>query len=387
MAKFNSLGSNYNLAQAQQFFDAEEKREEQIETDEKEYFYKGREALRAALRKLNLPKNSEVAITGFTCLAVYEAVIWENLQPVIIDIDETLNMDFEKLKQREKKPRAVIIQNTFGFTQRKIVELRTWTKANKIVLIEDNAHAFGAVYENGEETGTVGDLAIFSASQDKILDAVSGGILIDNRQEKKSPNEPIKMVKTPLLQQKRDRHYPLLTWTIRNTYDLGVGRILHWWAKKKNWLSQPMIYQKEGGFQELPRWQRQQLLGRMAVARAERENRQKKVRLYLDHLSKSNLFWRPTEAEIERSAALRLPVRVARGQREAVLRELEKAGYHLRDFWYDAPIGPRKYLRQKGYEIDFSDLKRANEVCETVINLPTHQEITVDDIEQICECL
>ncbi|MDO5561515.1 MAG: DegT/DnrJ/EryC1/StrS family aminotransferase [bacterium] len=391
MTKFNSLGSNYTFSQAWQALTIREQKDSDLagffncENDQLEFFYKGREALRAALRCLNLPAGSRVAITGFTCLAVYEAVLWEGLEPVVLDIDETLNLNFADLKN-QPSVQAVIVQNTFGFPYREIEVLEKWTKENKVYLVEDNAHAFGATYTDGRKVGTVGQVAIFSASQDKILDSVAGGILVINDHNLLS-NLAVEKIATPKMQQKRDRWYPLLTWTIRKTYDFGLGKVLHAWFKRQKWLSQPMHYQTEKRFQILPTWQIQLLGARMKLTKVEQKQRQKKVRLYLQLLNDDLLFWRPSDEEISRSACLRLPVKVPAEKRAQILQTLAAAGYQLRDFWYDAPVGPKKYWQAAGYQANFSQLKNASLVCASVINLPTHQDINEHDVRKICQVI
>lgn len=384
MAKFNSLGSNWTFNQSWQALTFQKK--SLVKKSEQElYFYKGREALRAALRKLDLLPKSRVAITGFTCLAVYEAVIWENLVPILIDVDETLNLDFAKLKTKiqQGKIDAVIIQNTFGFTVRQMSELQVLLKRNRIPLIEDNAHAFGAEYDNGKKVGEVGAMAIFSASQDKALDSVAGGILIINDKKLQKKAEKIATLPVPKKQQLKDRFYPLLTWTIRQTYDFGLGKLLHFFYKKAGWLSQPMTYEKEGGFQELPAWQFALLKIRMKVANQAKKERRQRIFWYQENLPKENFFWLMTAEEINRCAALRLPIKVKAEKREQILRALERKGYHLRDFWYDSPIGPKKYVQQKGYQINLSQLKNAVAAGKTIINLPTHLRINEMDVKKM----
>lgn len=391
MTKFNSLGSNYTFSQAWQALTIRGSKMPDLasvfncKSEQVEFFYKGREALRAALRCLNLPAGSKVAITGFTCLAVYEAIVWENLQPVIVDIDETLNINFADLKNQSSL-RAVVVQNTFGFPYRKIEILEKWAQENNIYLIEDNAHAFGATYTDGRQVGTVGQLAIFSTSQDKVLDSVSGGILVIN-DRRLLPNLAVEKITTPQTQQKRDRWYPLLAWTIRKTYDFGLGKILHAWFKRQKWLSQPMHYQTEKRFQILPEWQIQLLGARLKLTKIEQKRRQKKVRLYLQLLDDNLLFWRPSDVEISRSACLRLPIKVPLEKRQSVLLALAVAGYQLRDFWYDAPVGPKKYWQAAGYQANFSHLKSALQACASVINLPTHQDISERDVRKICQII
>ena len=95
MAIFNSLGSNYNLRYVlKSLFDNSANKNLKLKNFlEKKYegktilTYKGREALTLALKILNLPKESMVAINGFTCFAVYKAVEEAGLTPICLDLE------------------------------------------------------------------------------------------------------------------------------------------------------------------------------------------------------------------------------------------------------------------------------------------------------------
>ncbi len=395
MAKFNSLGSNFTFKKAWQVLTIRgQKRDEQIvkaqlksmldlnEQAQVEFFYKGREALRAALKSLNLQEGTRVAIVGFTCLAVYEAIKWEKLQPQLMDIDENLNGNYFDLDEQVK---VLIIQNTFGFPQKEITQLQNFCRQKKIVLIEDGAHCFGASYDNGQRVGTVGELAIFSSSQDKILDSVAGGILIDNRLKSQKQQLPTKEV--PMKQQFKDRVYPLLTLIIRKTYDWQVGKILHRMSKELNLLSQPMKYDNEGSWQKLPLWQVRLLGKNLTDIEDELKNRRTKLKKYQKSLKVQNWFWQMNAAEIDKSAPLRIPIKVEAKKRNELLKKLAKNGYYLSDFWYDAPIAPKRHIEEKGYQIKTTHLKKAKLTAETIINLPVHQDIDFKDIENISEIL
>ncbi len=389
MAKFNSLGSNYDWRAAWRVLTIRATTQKVVSREKSApiYFYKGREALLAALKVLNLPPGSGVAVVGFTCLTVYEAIIWAGLKPILIDIDKTLNFSFESLKKQTKNLKAIIIQNTFGFSQPKIASILVWAKKNNIRIVEDNAHAWGAIYETGAKAGELGSVAIFSASQDKVLDSVSGGILRINEQALLKNFREISWKEIPKQQQRKDRIYPLLTWLIRHTYSFGLGKLMHFLCRYLGLLSQPMHYQNEGNYHRLPAWQKELLQERIVVAQEQQKERQKKVRLYLKNLRSDFLFWSLTEAEIVRSSALRLPIKVKAEKREEILNKLCQQGYHLQDFWYDSPVGPKKQWEEGSYQENFASLPRGFLVTEEIINLPTHQEITTTDIKNICRII
>lgn len=178
---FNSLGSNYNLGFVLKSLFLQNKKRYKTELEQylSEEFkgkvlltYKGRQAIEIALKLLNLPKESCVAINGFTCFAVYEAVVNAGLAVDYIDIEkEDLNFSPVQLKNKLKenpKIKVVIIQNTLGYPSQ-VEEIAAICKENNIILIEDLAHSVG---------GKFGDFVVLSFSQDKLIDAVSGGALI-----------------------------------------------------------------------------------------------------------------------------------------------------------------------------------------------------------------
>jgi perosamine synthetase len=129
MSIFNSLGSNYNLGYVFRslFSDAGGQDKKLKNFLEEKYkgkavlVYKGREALTLALKVSNLPKDSLVAINGFTCYAVYKAVHQAGFTPICLDLEEKnsdLNFsagELEKTLEKNKDIKAVVIQNTFGF--------------------------------------------------------------------------------------------------------------------------------------------------------------------------------------------------------------------------------------------------------------------------------
>src|SRR6185437_6368951 len=128
MTIFNSLGSNYDFRFVLKSLFS--KSDEKVNNSLKDYLknkykgevfllYKGREAIELALKSLSLPKGCTVAFNGFTCYAVYKAVVNAGLQTEYIDIMESnLNFSGESLREAIKKNstiKVVIIQNTLGY--------------------------------------------------------------------------------------------------------------------------------------------------------------------------------------------------------------------------------------------------------------------------------
>src|SRR3989344_5140993 len=256
---FNSLGSNYDfnfVIKSLWTFTGNSKKLENLL--EEKYggkailVYKGREAIELGLKSLNLPEGSFVAINGFTCFAVFDAIKKAGLNLEYLDIGKgSLNFSadsLEKAFEKNLKIKVVIIQNTLGYPY-DIEGISKICKENNLCLIEDIAHSIGTKYENGEEAGTIGDMTILSFSQDKMIDGISGGALIS-----KLPISSLHLEGVGIKQQLVDRFYPLFTYIIRRTYPIGLGKLLHFILKRLNLLSKPMIGADANKLHKLPGW-------------------------------------------------------------------------------------------------------------------------------------
>lgn len=330
--------------------------------------YKGREAMRLGLEILNLPRGSRVGITGFTCFTVYKAVIDAGYEVEYLDINsKDLNFSLDTLK-KAKPMKAIIIQNTLG-NPSDMGAIKNYCLKNRIYILEDLAHCTGSIYKDGQEAGTVGDLTTLSFSQDKIIDAVSGGALIirNKRFQNKFVSSRFKDVDSSI--QLKDRFYPLLTFIIRKTYFLEIGKILHFILKRFNLLSMPMPL-IDGKFHKLPHWYANLVISRFFGLDNELKHRREIVNIYKKNIAKSLQF--------NFSGALRFPISVS--NRQGLIKYLRKSGIHVSDIWYDAVISPARYLEATDY---FGTCFNSEKISTQIINLPTHINVSVGDAKKI----
>ena len=143
-------------------------------------------ALHLALRVLNVKEDDDVLASTFTFIGSVNAVIYQNANPVFIDSDEeSWNLSpkllDDYLLKCEKKPKALILTHLYGQCA-EIEEIAFICKQNNIYLIEDAAESLGATY-NGKQTGTFGDLGVYSFNGNKILTTSGGGMLVSNNKE------------------------------------------------------------------------------------------------------------------------------------------------------------------------------------------------------------
>ncbi len=149
MSIFNSLGSNYNLQFVfKSLFSDSSGQNQKLKNFLQEKYngkavltYKGREALALALKILNLPKESQVSINGFTCYAVFKAIETAGYTPICLDLDDKnsdLNFSPETLKKKlneNKDIKVVVMQNTLGYPC-DIEEIEKICKEKNIIGIE-----------------------------------------------------------------------------------------------------------------------------------------------------------------------------------------------------------------------------------------------------------
>ncbi len=386
-AIFNSLGSNYDKwfwAKALFCVSNNDEQSKLKQLLEGRYhgttllFYKGREAILAALQLSKLPRVSKVAITGFTCYAVYRAVIDAGHQPVFVDLaPESLNYDNAALnKQLSKHPdiKAIIIQNTLGYTCN-IEPIISTAKKHNLIVIEDLAHSIGSTYPDGQKAGTLGDFTAMSFSQDKVVDGISGGALIIRN--KKYIDDVSKLTYAPLglMQRLRDRFYPVLTCAVRSTYHIGLGKILHAIFKKLHLLSRSVdgVF---GVLRPLPKWYCRNILRQFDHQEQIISHRIETAKIYKDILPKDVCVEYDSP-----STYLRFPVAVS--NREGLFEYLEKLSIHISDTWYDVPVAPKRYFNKTSYKT--GDCPNSDKLTSCLVNLPTHINISKQQAIRIAE--
>ena len=142
----------------------------------------GTDALHLALLAAGIGEGDEVITTAFTFIGTAEAISYTGAQPVFVDIDnDTFNIDVKQIEASiTPKTKAVIAVHLFGQAA-ELDALRTICKKHQLKLIEDCAQSFGSDYHS-KKTGSFGDLGCFSFYPSKNLGAFGDGgmVVTDN---------------------------------------------------------------------------------------------------------------------------------------------------------------------------------------------------------------
>ena len=126
-------------------------------------------------------KNKRVAVPNLTMIATINAVLWADLIPVLIDVDDDMCMSYDELVKHENLDAVIFVPlNGRGGDGEKI---NNWCKENGIYFIEDSAHALGSSYENNM-CGKLGNASVISFTPHKIITMGQGGmILTDDKKQ------------------------------------------------------------------------------------------------------------------------------------------------------------------------------------------------------------
>jgi len=139
-------------------------------------------ALHLALRVLGVGEGDYVLASTFTFIGSVSAILYQHALPVFVDSDESWNLSPSLLKEAilkaPKKPKALIVTHLYG-QMAKMDEIMAICREEGIVVIEDAAESLGATL-HGRQSGTFGDMGVFSFNGNKILSTSGGGILISD---------------------------------------------------------------------------------------------------------------------------------------------------------------------------------------------------------------
>lgn len=140
----------------------------------------GTAALEVAIKSLNIKKNSEIIIPSFSIISTANAVIKNNLKPILVDANlSTWNTDPDKiLKKINKRTKAIIITHIYGLPV-DMDQIILEAKKRKIYIIEDAAEVIGLKYRN-KICGSFGDLSTFSFYANKHITTGEGGMICTN---------------------------------------------------------------------------------------------------------------------------------------------------------------------------------------------------------------
>ncbi len=137
-------------------------------------------ALYCAMGAIGIQPGDEVIVSPYTMCASATAPLIYGAIPIFADIERDYYcLDPDSIEQRiTPRTKAIIVVNIFG-QPHDAKRIREIAKKHNLKIIEDNAQGPGAKY-NGQYTGTLGDIGVFSLNYHKHIHCGEGGIAVTN---------------------------------------------------------------------------------------------------------------------------------------------------------------------------------------------------------------
>ena len=134
--------------------------------------------LQIALKLLG--KEGEIITTPFSYVATTASIIWENCQPVFVDIHpEYLTIDETQIETAiTHRTTAILATHVFG-NPCYVEAIETIAQKYNLKVIYDSAHAFGVKY-NGKSIFNYGDVSTCSFHATKLFHTGEGGAMFAN---------------------------------------------------------------------------------------------------------------------------------------------------------------------------------------------------------------
>jgi dTDP-4-amino-4,6-dideoxygalactose transaminase len=304
----------------------------------------GTDALLLALRALDIGPGDEVILPAFTFFASAGSVCRAGGRPVFADIDPvTWNLDPMQVECKiTSRTRAIMAVHLFG----QCADMEPlWHVAERrgLPILEDAAQALGAEYQ-GKRAGTLGALACFSFYPSKNLGAYGdAGMTVTS-----DPEWAARMKALRVHGMEVKYHHKHLGWNAR-----------------LDALHAAMLRVK---LRHLERW----TAARQAAAR--------RYDALIDEHHLGHFLTRPTVRPQRRHVFNQYVVRVAQGQRDALVRHLqaEKIGC---DIYYPIPLHLQECLAYLGYRE--GDFPASEDASRHVLAVPMFPELTIEQQQRV----
>ncbi len=306
----------------------------------------GTDALLLALQALGIGPGDEVILPPFTFFATAGAVCRTGARPVFVDIDPaTYNLDPMQVENKiTPRTRAIIAVHLYGQCA-DMEPLWHVAERHEIPIIEDAAQALGAEYQ-GKRAGNLGAMGCFSFYPSKILGAYGdAGMVVTNDPEWASL---LACLRVHGMEPKY--HHKYLGWNARlDAIQAAILRVK---------------------LPHLEEW----IEARQDVAR--------RYQSLINEFHLDGFLERPSVRPNRRHVFNYYVVRVAHGQRDALVRHLqaERIGCEV---YYPIPLHLQECLRYLGY--DEGDFPASEEASRTALALPIYPELTEEQQQRVVQ--
>jgi len=294
----------------------------------------GTDALHFALISHNIKPNDEVLVSNFSWISTASCISMVGAIPVFCDVElNTYHMCLDSIKKMcSNKTRAIIYPHLFG-NMSCIKDILLFCKEKNIIFIEDSCQALGSSL-NDLKAGTIGDCSTFSFNANKVIAGIAGGGAFLTDCEKKAD------IVKKLRRMGKNKDFELLG---RNSKMLLFNaEVINFRLQKLN------EYKKQ---------------------------RQKIANFYNTSLKKLPIKIQSVSNDCD-NVYQRYTIRLKDKKTRDFLCDRLKANIH-----YDKPLSENSMYKNIQYKSD--DCKNAKTICDTILSLPNHPWVTIDEQNKI----
>jgi len=354
----------------------------------------GRTALYLAMKALGLNPGDEVLVPGYTCAILFEVVLRAGLKPVFVDVNlETCNLNSELIpKILTLKTKAIIPVHLFGRPCDIDLIVEAADKYG-LYIVEDVAQALGAEYK-GQKAGSFGDLAIFSFGPGKSITGGQGGAIAVNNPDLIESIESFQsQLPNPNLRWKLLVTRNVLAMKIfssRSLYGLVKGHVDSNMEKTDEMIIQNCSTLAKGLSSPLNPSLKPAKMPE-ASASVILKQLQKIDALNEKRIMNANELSALLRAEDEKSIQLpktyndskstftRFPIRILRGNRTLVIKEMSRRGVDAKELYY--------YAADLLHKLSKAQFPNTEALSDSLIALPNHPLLAEEDLKEISTAL
>ncbi len=159
----------------------EAKLKDYLQVDYLQYTVNGTVPLQIAIKVLGV--KGDVITTAFSYVATTGTILWENCNPVFVDIEpNTFCINPDKIEASiTNSTTAILATHVYGFPC-DVIKIEQIAKKHNLKVIYDGAHAFG-VKIKGKSIFNYGDISTCSFHATKLFHTIEGGAIICNNSD------------------------------------------------------------------------------------------------------------------------------------------------------------------------------------------------------------
>ena len=306
----------------------------------------GTDALQIAMMGLGLEQGDEVITADFTFAATVEVIALLKLTPVLVDVEaDTFNIDIEALKKAiTPKTKAIVPVHLFGQCANMEAIMKV-AKEHNLYVIEDTAQAIGADYTfldgTKKKAGTIGHVGTTSFFPSKNLGCYGdGGAIFTNDDD--------------------------LAHIIRGMVNHGMYKRYY--------------HDVIGVNSRLDSIQAAVLKAKLPYLNNYCDARREAAAYYTNAFSSNSNIITPVISKFSTHVFHQYTLQITNGKRDALHQHLLDNGIP-NAIYYPVQLHKQKAYQDERYNEE--DFEITNQLVKTVISLPMHTELSVEQLEFI----